>query len=317
MPPSADWLAEVYRAIEGADTLVFIVSQTSVHSDVCRREIEHGLRNHKRLVPVLLHDIDPKILPPEIAALNWVFFREQDDFQQAFDKLVQAIQTDLEWVRAHTRLLVRAAEWDSKGRDNSFALRGRDLQEAEEWLGKSATKEPTPTPLQVEYILASRKAATSRQRTTLALVTLGLVVATVLALAAWKQRNEALEAKVIAVQEAKARATAQAEAIAQRDHAEQQRRIALSRQLAAQAQTYLADQLDLALLLAVEASRIADTVEARASLLDALEYSPNLAAFLHGHTSYVFSVAFHPQGNILASGSADGSIMLWDTEHPE
>ncbi|MGB9881105.1 MAG: toll/interleukin-1 receptor domain-containing protein, partial [Anaerolineae bacterium] len=246
MPPSADWLAEVYRAIEGADTLVFIVSQTSVHSDVCRREIEHGLRNHKRLVPVLLHDIDPKILPPEIAALNWVFFREQDDFQQAFDKLVQAIQTDLEWVRAHTRLLVRAAEWDSKGRDNSFALRGRDLQEAEEWLGKSATKEPTPTPLQVEYILASRKAATSRQRTTLALVTLGLVVATVLALAAWKQRNEALEAKVIAVQEAKARATAQAEAIAQRDHAEQQRRIALSRQLAAQAQTYLADQLDLA-----------------------------------------------------------------------
>lgn len=317
IPPSADWLAEVYRAIEGADTLVFIVSQTSVHSEVCRREIEHGLRNHKRLVPILLHDIDPSALPLEIASLNWIFFREQDDFQQAFDKLVGAIQMDFGWIRAHTRLLVRAKEWDSKGRDNSFALRGRDLQEAEEWLGKSAAREPTPTPLQVEYILASRKAATSRQRATLALVTLGLVVTAVLALAAWNQRNEALEAKAIAVEEARVRATAQADAIQQRDNAEQQRRIALSRQLAAQARTYLSDQLDLSLLLAVEASRIADTIEAKASLLDALEYSPNLIAFLHGHTSYVFSVAFHPQGSMLASGSADGSIMLWDITHPE
>ena len=39
IPPSADWQSEVYRAIEGADTLVFVVSQTSVQSEVCRKEI--------------------------------------------------------------------------------------------------------------------------------------------------------------------------------------------------------------------------------------------------------------------------------------
>lgn len=33
---------------------------------------------------------------------------------------------------------------------------------------------------------------------------------------------------------------------------------------------------------------------------------------LKGHTNYVFCVGFHPTGNILASGSFDESVRLWD-----
>ena len=47
IPPSADWLAEVYEAIEGADTFMFVISDTSVSSEICSLEVAHAVQNHK------------------------------------------------------------------------------------------------------------------------------------------------------------------------------------------------------------------------------------------------------------------------------
>ena len=47
-----------------------------------------------------------------MTAHNWVFLRQQDDFEANFELLIQALGTDLEHVREHTRLLTRAIEWD-------------------------------------------------------------------------------------------------------------------------------------------------------------------------------------------------------------
>ena len=104
-----------------------------------------------------------------MAALNWIFFRESDDFDSAFQSLIEAIDTDLDWVRAHTRLLVRAIEWDNEERDASFVLRGRDLEEAEQWLAQGADKELKPTPLHAEYITARQGRKSRKMRLRLAL----------------------------------------------------------------------------------------------------------------------------------------------------
>ena len=64
IPPSVDWLNEVYTAIEKSVTFLFIVSATSTSSDVCGRELEHARKNNKRIIPILIDDVDPAKVHP-------------------------------------------------------------------------------------------------------------------------------------------------------------------------------------------------------------------------------------------------------------
>ncbi len=98
----------------------------------------------------------------------------------------------------------------------------------------------------------------------------------------------------------------------QRDEAQRQARIALANQLATQALSRLDDQPDLALLLSVEAYNTVNNLQSRSSLLSAIEYSPRLTRFLHGHANTVLNMAFSSDGKRLVSGSRDNVIVLWD-----
>ena len=201
--PTEEWMQAIYAAIEGADTFVFVLSPDSVASAVCGRETAHAAANNKRMVPIVARDVNADAVPETLAKLNWIFFRESDDFEKATDTLISAFDTDLKWVHAHTRLLTRAIEWNANRKNNSFVLRGDDLRSAEQWLADAgAEKERQPTPLQTEYIIASRKAAARRQRIILAAVTCGAVVALILASVAWKQRTKAVAQEKVAIENA-------------------------------------------------------------------------------------------------------------------
>jgi hypothetical protein len=124
----------------------------------------------------LRRDVDPASVRVELTSLNWLFFRDGDDFDESFARLVDALETDLDWRDTHTRLLKRAREWDAGGRDKSFLLRGRDLDTAEAWLSVQAEHTESATPMQIEYIVASRQSSTRRQRITLGAVATALAV---------------------------------------------------------------------------------------------------------------------------------------------
>lgn len=240
--PTEEFMLAIYAAIEGTNTFIFILTPDSVGSEVCAKEIGHAAKHNKRFIPIVHRDIDAKSVPETLAKLNWIFCREADDFAATVESLIDAIDTDLDWVRAHTRLLTRAIEWESKGKNTSFVLRGDDLRAAEKWLTEAgADKERQPTPLQTDYIIASRKAAARRQRITLGAVTFGAIVAVVLAILALIQRGEARKQEGIAKDNA-AEATRQKdsalEALSQSDFAQGTRLIADRRP--AQALAYLA-----------------------------------------------------------------------------
>jgi len=164
IPPTVDWWNEIQKGIEEADIFLFLISPDSAKSKVCGKEIDHAVLNGKRLIPLVVRDIKADESPQPLASLNWIFSRENDDFQAALQRLLTAIHTDYEWVQAHRRLQVRALEWDRSKRENSFLLRGRDLQVAETQVTAHVAKDPKPTELQTQYIFRSRQSENQRQR---------------------------------------------------------------------------------------------------------------------------------------------------------
>jgi len=97
----------------------------------------------------------------------------------------------------------------------------------------------------------------------------------------------------------------------ERDRANEQTQLAISRQLAEQARNLSDTRYGLALLLSLEANRIADTVEARSSAFDVLLSDTPRLATLTGHSLGVTSAAFSPDEQTLVSAGEDGTI-LWD-----
>jgi WD40 repeat protein len=293
--PAEEFMQAIFPAIEGTDTFVFVISPDSVTSEICGRELAHAASHNKRMVPIFAREVDVKAIPEALAKLNWVFFcRENEDFDVGTDTLISALDTDLGWVHAHTRLLTRAIEWEAKGKSNSFLLRGEDLRAAEEWLAQAgADKERQPTELQTEYIIASRKGASRRQRIVFGAVSLALVVSIVLTIVALTQRQQA---------------------IAQRNEAERATQVALSRQLAAQSEL-LRNQhptsLPRSVLLAAEAMQRFPSIDAHVVLRAGVGLLPRWLAQMELDKD-VRCVAMAIDGKYAVSGSEDGTARIWE-----
>ena len=82
--------------------------------------------------------------------------------------------------------------------------------------------------------------------------------------------------------------------------------------LAAQSREVSQTKPDLGLLLAVEANRHQDSVESRGAILSAIATHPSLKTQLYGVTSNVGSLAFSPDGKLLAAVSNVETI-FYDT----
>ena len=143
--PTVDWWQEIEKGIEEADIFLFLISPDSAKSKVCAREIEHANKNAKRLIPVVVRDVVADESPAGLGHLNWIFFRETDDFNSSLEKLVTAIKTDYEWVQVHRQLQVKALEWERNNHEHSFLLRGKELQDADFQLATNTSREPHPT----------------------------------------------------------------------------------------------------------------------------------------------------------------------------
>ncbi|MDJ0739579.1 MAG: TIR domain-containing protein [Gammaproteobacteria bacterium] len=148
------WRERLRRLIVECDTLVFVLSPDSVASDVCAWEIGEARRLSKRIIPVLWRAVDFSRVPDDLGAINAVPF-DGEHAVSGLPKLVSALNSDLAWLREHTRLGERADEWELSGRAPAYLLRGAALVAARAWLDAKPGNAPAATALQRQYIEAS------------------------------------------------------------------------------------------------------------------------------------------------------------------
>lgn len=286
--PTAEWWNEIKSGIEAAHTCIFVISPDSVASKYCIAEVEHAALHHKRIIPIVRHDFPRGDLPEELTQLQWLYFREHDAFDPAFESLIEAINTDLEHKKLHTRLEVKAIEWRQEREDTSLLLRGSDLERAEQWLLKaSGSKEPRPTELQGDYIFASRKSSTQQQRLLLGgLSSLLLVMAGLAGFAFIQfrdQKRQAINSDILAQSLA-------AESL-----------LTSNRELDALiASVTLGEQIE------ENQRRLNEAIRMRAiATLRQVVYGVRERNRLHDHSNSVLSISFSPDGQTIASASDD------------
>lgn len=191
LPYGEEWQAELAEFIRLSDTVVWLVSPSSLRSRWCNWELGEVQRTNKRLLPVRIRDLGDEPLPEVLGRVHVLPATDVYDSAQHAPLLAEALSQDRDWIRFHTRIADRAAEWSARGRRPDRLLRGRALAEAQRWRDERPDSAPRISSDALDLILQSRRAA-SRGLGFFAVVATAIVLATsALAIVAWDQRQAA------------------------------------------------------------------------------------------------------------------------------
>jgi len=188
-----DWWKRIQSLIEKSDTVVFVLSPDSVASEVCAKEVGHASALNKRFAPIVMRRIDDKLVPEALARLNFIFFDDETKFAASFERLCEALATDIGWIRKHTEYGEAARQWTAAGRPGGLLLRSPGLEDAERWISARPANAPMPTEETQTFIAESRRGATRRRNFLTGSLAAGLVLALALAGLAYWQRSVAVE----------------------------------------------------------------------------------------------------------------------------
>ncbi|MBN2304118.1 MAG: protein kinase [Anaerolineae bacterium] len=294
--------------------LVSIVPDQDVLQDVLDIFGRHRL---------LSFDHVPATREPTVEVAHEALIRE-------WGRLRDWLNASREDMRQQRRLAGHVAAWRNADQDPSYLLRGVQLQQFEFWSAQTnlalteherdymaasidiREKQQAQEQARQERLAALEARARRFQRRLSAMMFVAMIVALVLSLLAFDQREEARSARDAAqynaaLAQTEAESAATAAAVAQQ-RADEIQSLALAEDASRAFENH---EIDTALALALEANRIPDPPVQVQSVLS--ELAPTAAIrLLEGHTGSVGTVAMIPDGTHAISGGDDGLLLVWD-----
>lgn len=155
----ADYGKAIELGIEQADNFLFFLSEKSVKSTYCLRELEYAVQLNKRIVPLRMTEVPEADISESLRGLQYIDFvdnREHTDFSKDIDDILAVLRHEQSYFEEHKVLLARALTWVREEKRPSFLLRGFNLENAQTWLRLHEKREAhPPTALHREFIAAS------------------------------------------------------------------------------------------------------------------------------------------------------------------
>src|SRR5262245_19494910 len=173
-----EWWKRVEDLIARADTVVFVLSPDAVRpGSISLKEVEFAASLNKRLAPIVFRPVQDRDVPEALAKLNFIFFDDMVRFEQSVDKLGEALNTDISWIRQHTDFGEQARRWALAKGPSGLLLRSPVLEQAERWIAARPIGAPAPTEETQTFIRRSRQGASRRRNILTSSLATGMVLA--------------------------------------------------------------------------------------------------------------------------------------------